>query len=259
MKLTWFGTACFALESGEDRILFDPFLELMGGTNGVDPQILMEYDTIFVTHGHFDHLYNAVDLIEGGDGGNTLFCTKHCCELIEGFLDDQSNVVQIDMNRSYKIGSIDIDVLKGAHIEFQKSHIFDTLTPLRVLRYAGNLPFLFWANRTFTEGGECVPFLVRAEGKQVLILGSLAIDPQTDYPQGVDVLVLPYQGNNDLPLRAGEVLERLRPRSVVLSHFDNAFPPMSRDVDLRPLSKLMQERFADIKVVKPVFMKPVSI
>ena len=48
MKITWFGTACFGLESGEDRILFDPFLELAGGAYGADPQELAQYDTIFV-------------------------------------------------------------------------------------------------------------------------------------------------------------------------------------------------------------------
>ena len=31
MKLTWLGTAVFVLESGKEKILFDPFMELQGG------------------------------------------------------------------------------------------------------------------------------------------------------------------------------------------------------------------------------------
>ncbi len=251
MKITWMGTACFGLESGEDRILFDPFIELEGGSYGADPQEMISYDTIFVTHCHFDHLFTAEELLEQTDGDVSVFCTRQCCETLEGFLEDQSNVVQIDIGRSYQIGSIEIDVLKGRHIEFQKRHILDTMTLQRVLRYHGNLRFLFWANRVFKENGESVAFLVKAEGKKILILGSLAVDPEEAYPEGVDVLVLPYQGNNDLPARAREVLSRLRPRSVLLSHFDNAFPPMSRDVDLAPLKKMMKAEFPQIKVVKP--------
>ena len=67
----------------------------------------------------------------------------------------------------------------------------------------------------------------------------------------MDILILPYQGNNDLPARAKEVLARIRPKSVLLSHFDNAFPPMSRDVNLRPLKRMMDETYPGIRVVKP--------
>ena len=251
MRLTWYGTACFGLECGADRILFDPFLELKGGSYGADPNVLIGYDTIFVTHCHFDHLYTAQALLEAGEGDVSVFCTNQCCETLGEFSGDLSNVVQINTGRSYRIGSIDIDVLRGRHIAFQWSHLFDTLSPLRTLRYAGNLPFLFQANRLFQEAGESVVFHIRAEGRRILLLGSLSLDPEESYPEGVDVLILPYQGNNDLPARAREVLGRLKPRCVVLSHFDNAFPPMSRDVDLRPLKRMMAQEFPNIRVVKP--------
>lgn len=150
-------------------------------------------------------------------------------------------------------------MLQGRHIDFRYRYLFDTLSPWRVLRYARNLPFLYWANRLFKEAGEIVAFDVRAQNREILILGSLALDPEETYPEHVDVLVLPYQGNNDLPARAREVLARLQPRSVILSHFDNAFPPMSRTVDLRPLKKMMEEEFPQIKVVKPTAFKPVEL
>ncbi len=259
MKITWMGTACFGIESGQDKILIDPFLELAGGSYGADIEELMSYDTVFVTHCHFDHLFTAEEMVEQSQGDISVFCTKQCCETIGQFLEDESNVVQIEAGRSYYIGSINIDVLKGRHIEFQKSHILDTLSLGRVLRYCRNLPFLYWANRTFKEAGESVAFHLKVEGKQLLVLGSLAVDPEETYPEGVDVLILPYQGNNDLPARAREVLLRLKPKSVLLSHFDNAFPPMSRDVDLKPLKKMMQEEFPDIHVVKPVPGKAMKI
>ena len=276
MKLTWMGTASFVLESGDQKILFDPFLQLAGGETVASAQEFAGYDTIFVTHCHFDHLYEAEELLESGEHNNTIFCTKQCCDTLERFLEDTSNVVCIRPGETYDLfneqgtaghshpapgdpGHVRIGVLRGRHIEFRYRNIFDTLSPWRVLRHAGNLPFLYWANRIFKEAGEIVAFDIRAERREILLLGSLALDPEETYPENVDVLVLPYQGNNDLPARAREVLSRIRPKSVILSHFDNAFPPMSRTVDLRPLKRLLENEFPQIKVVKPSAFKAIEL
>ena len=260
-NITWYGTACFGLQCGTDRILFDPFLELKGGSYSADPGEWMQYDTIFVTHCHFDHLYTVTQLLEAADGDISVFCTKQCCDTLAEFSEDQSNVVQIEAGRSYHFGSIDIDVLKGRHIEFQWRHILDTMSPVRTLRYVKNLPFLYQANRFFKEEGESVVFSITAgeDRKRILLLGSLALHPDEQYPEGADVLVLPYQGNNDLPSRAREVLMRLKPKSVLLSHFDNAFPPMSRDVNLGPFKRMMEKEFPQIRVVKPAPGKPIAL
>lgn len=259
MDLTWYGNACFGLQCGDDRILFDPFLELRGGSYAADPQELLEYDTVFVTHGHFDHLYTVAQLLDTGEADISVFCTKQCCRTLEDYSGNRDNVIQIEPGRSYKIGSIEIDVLKGRHIEFQARHLFDTLSPLRMIRYAKNLPFLFQANRYFQEGGESVVFDLHAGGSRILLLGSLALHPEEKYPEGADIVILPYQGNNNLPARAREVLERLKPKTVLLSHFDNAFPPMSRDVDLRPLRSMMKEEYPEIRIVKPTAGKRMCI
>ena len=115
-------------------------------------------------------------------------CTKQCCGTLAKFSQDQSNVVQIDAGRSYQIGSIQVNVLAGRHIEFQWRHILDTMSPLRTIRYAGNLPFLYRANRFFREAGECVVFDITVEEKRILILGSLALDPDVQYPEGSECL-----------------------------------------------------------------------
>ncbi len=217
MKLTWLGTAVFVLESGKEKILFDPFMELQGGHVALTDDELLQYDTVFITHCHFDHFAFTADKIDDSDF--TVFCTRQCVKTLERFEADQDRVVEIQPDRTYPIGEIRITPLRARHIAFRWRNILDTLSPL----------------------------------------GSLALDPAETYPKHADVLILPYQGNNDLPARAREVLSVLQPKSVVLSHFDNAFPPMSRDVDLRPLKKLMQEEFPDIKVVKPEAFKKMTI
>lgn len=57
-RLTWYGHAAFALEAGGQRLLIDPFL----GDNpmaSVKPD-RVEADYILVSHGHADHLGDAV-------------------------------------------------------------------------------------------------------------------------------------------------------------------------------------------------------
>ena len=59
MKFTYFGHACFGIEVNGYNLLFDPFIsdnELASEIN-VDE---IEADFIFLSHGHFDHVADAV-------------------------------------------------------------------------------------------------------------------------------------------------------------------------------------------------------
>lgn len=102
-------------------------------------------------------------------------------------------------------------------------------------------------------------FDIRAEGKEILLLGSLALSEEEDYPKRADLLILPYQGNSDLEKEALKIIKRLEPKRILLSHFDNAFPPLSRSVDTRELKQMMDEDYPDIPVAKPKAGKAVHI
>lgn len=257
MYITWLGTATFVLESGGERILFDPFRQLQGGEVGLAEEDLLAYDTVFITHCHFDHFSFVAEKAEEWDC--TVFCTGQCIRTMDRLGCQTDRLVRIEPGQTYRIGQIRIRPLKARHIDFQWRHLMDTMSPLRTLRYASNLPYLFWANRTFKEGGEILAYQIEAEGRTILLLGSLAIDATEAYPHGADLLILPYQGNSNLPAQARQVIGTLRPKAILLSHFDNAFPPMSRNVDLRSLKKLVKEEFPSIKVVKPLAGKLVRI
>ena len=256
MKITWLGTAAFAIESGKEKILFDPYLQMRGGENFVSFDDLLEYETIFVTHCHFDHLMYVPELLEEGEA--TVFCTEQCCRTMEKFTDQTDRMVCVRPGNEILLGGVQVDVLKGKHIEFQYSHFSDSLSLSRLVRYARNLPSLVWANRSFKEAGEIVAYRIRAEEREILLLGSLALDRDEVYPEGVDILILPWQGNNDLVACAREVLGRIRPKSILLSHFDNAFPPLSRHMDLKPLRTLLDEEFPEIRAVLPTAFRPLE-
>ena len=74
------------------------------------------------------------------------------------------------------------------------------------------------------------------------MLGSLNLAADVDYPTGMDLLVLPYQGTSDLLTPAIQIIDRLKPRAVLLDHFDDAFPPISNTVDTSDIQEYYAEK-----------------
>lgn len=61
MKLTYFGHSCFLVEAAGTRLLFDPFITPNPLAKSIDPASI-KADFILISHGHVDHLADAVDL-----------------------------------------------------------------------------------------------------------------------------------------------------------------------------------------------------
>jgi L-ascorbate metabolism protein UlaG (beta-lactamase superfamily) len=59
MKLTYYGHSCFAVETGGRALLFDPFISGNPLAAGINPRSV-KADFILVSHGHQDHLADAV-------------------------------------------------------------------------------------------------------------------------------------------------------------------------------------------------------
>lgn len=91
---------------------------------------------------------------------------------------------------------------------------------------------------------------IKAKGKEILLLGSLKLDEATQYPENVDLLILPSQGSCELEKEAAKLIDRIKPKKIFLPHFDNSIPPLSRSVDTRPLKRMMDEKYPQIQVVK---------
>ncbi len=59
MKFTFYGHACFAIESGGKKFLFDPFISPNELAKDIDVNSI-EADYILVSHGHGDHVADLV-------------------------------------------------------------------------------------------------------------------------------------------------------------------------------------------------------
>ncbi len=61
MKLTYYGHSTFLVDTGEHKILFDPFLSGNEQAKGIDPTSI-QCDFIMLSHGHDDHVYDAATI-----------------------------------------------------------------------------------------------------------------------------------------------------------------------------------------------------
>ncbi|MCC5920096.1 MAG: metal-dependent hydrolase [Cyclobacteriaceae bacterium] len=61
MEITFYGHSCFEINTGEHRILFDPFISHNEKASAIDVNKLKP-DFVFLSHGHEDHVADAVKI-----------------------------------------------------------------------------------------------------------------------------------------------------------------------------------------------------
>ena len=63
MKVTYYGHSCFAVQTSNRNLLFDPFITGNELARNVDPKKI-EADFILISHGHADHMADAADIAQ---------------------------------------------------------------------------------------------------------------------------------------------------------------------------------------------------
>ena len=76
MRIIWNGHACFTLESGDYRIVFDPY------TLEVYPPLSVEADEALCSHGHRDHSHTAAVTFRAG--GKSPFTVRKLATFHDG-------------------------------------------------------------------------------------------------------------------------------------------------------------------------------
>jgi len=246
MRLTWMGTASLLLESGDTVLAFDPFpgLPLKGPLAFPAPvrdaELYRRATHVLITHGHFDHMM-AIPALYGASS-----CPIYSTETPARTLADRGipadRLREIGPGRSLDLGAFRVRAYQGRHCRTDPPLVLETAFSRRTLAHPVRCLRLLSMLRPYPENGEILFYQVTDGASRVQIMGSLGLDRGTDYPTGADLLVLPFQGRSDLADYALPLVERLAPRAVLLDHWDDAFPPMTREIDTAPFAKLVRER-----------------
>ena len=257
MKITWFGTATIEMESQENRIMFDPFIQMPGGEHPIDKAIFAKPQNVFITHGHVDHLSSIPELIATTD--IVVYCGQVAATTLIKQGVSMKQIRSIHYGDIIPTGNINVRALKGRHVKFGPWLVFKTIINPRMILYSQNLVQLAKMHKKYKEGDNTFVYEIKAEGLRILLLGSLALDERTEYPKDVDLLILPYQGSSSLQKKAMKIIRRIRPKTIILSHFDDAFPPISRSINTRRFQLNMKKRLPFVRVIRPEAGIPVEI
>ncbi|MDO4540960.1 MAG: MBL fold metallo-hydrolase [Syntrophomonadaceae bacterium] len=251
MEITWYGTNSVKIGDGETSLLFDPFLKFNPEAYQPPLDEFAATPYIFLTHGHVDHAYSIPEIM-AYSRESVVYCTATPKRTLLKHGVDEACLREIAVGDTICIGAFEVRVLPGKHIKFDRTIVRKTLLNRRVWQYRCNFGRLFKAVFfTHPEKEETVVFHLRAHGKELLMFGSLSLKEDIAYPQGVDLLFLPFQGRTDITDCAVRVINALHPQRVFLTHFDDSFPPVSAQICTAELEGIMAARFDSTRLIKP--------
>lgn len=199
MKLTWLGHSAFLIE-GKDRVLVDPFLT--GNPKASTTADKVQCDIICITHGHGDHLGDAVQIARRTGAV--------CAAIVEmsNYLErTEVKAVGFNLGGTVRIKDTEITMVPAFH----SSSIgapgleFSAAMPVGVVIRSGKT--------VYHAGDTCV-------------FGDMKLIGDMYEP---DVALLPIGGYFTMdPKQAALAVKLLRPKTVVPMHY-GTWPPIEQD------------------------------
>ena len=195
MELQFLGHACFLLDDGRYKVLTDPFLS---GTGQAELAGAIQPDFIFVTHGHSDHVGDAVSIARRT--GATVCCTV---DLGEG-------------------------VFGPAGVKFQAGNLGGTMSaPF------GSAKFFQAIHGSGVAGCLSCGFVFEMGGRKIYHAGDTALmtDMALLEEEHIDAALLPIGDFFTMgPADALRAVKLIKPKLTIPMHF-GTFPPIAQDPD----------------------------
>lgn len=267
IKITWFGCAAFIIDLDGIKLMFDPFFyrkvnertDPVLKTNREDVQ---DINAIFITHAHFDHITDAGWFAEKQNtpvygskiakeniikwaGGKIYKESAH--DLTEKGINNL-HIVEAEDNINIS-EEISVEVIKSSHIKFDNDTIAARMKNRDFKKEMGVLaPLLKELPR-----GKVFAYCVHYRNEKIVIYGSLyeKFKEILRKFENCDIFIPALAGNSaeNIAKKAGIMVEILKPRIVIPTHWDDFWPPISRFEDLKPFNEFMAKNHPKIKIL----------
>lgn len=215
MKFTFYGHACFQIQTEENKLLFDPFLT--GNENAAITPDKVECDYLLISHAHADHFGDAVPIAER-TGAKVIAIP----EIIRSLPNAITNVNPMNIGGTYEGPFGQVKMVQAVH----SSGI------------AGGVPIgfiiLFNEGKTLYFGGDTGLF------GDMKLYGDL---------YNIDYAVLPIGGNYTLdPEQALIAAKFLRAKTIIPIHY-NTWDVIQQDPE--KLKKAGEKEGIEVRIIQP--------
>lgn len=274
ISITWLGCASYVLDLDGTKLLFDPFFFRNDKSNPVvktKREGIKDVNTVFITHAHIDHVTDAAWYAENqntqvytsatGKDNMKRWCNGEVIDfksyplkfMAEPYTLTEkgiSNIHVIDWGEKIKISDdIYVESMKTQHIRFDFNTIMARVKSKKFWKAAKALAPL---GRGLPKG-KVLGYCTFYKGKKIVSSGSLC----EKFPEvlkkyeNCDVFIVPLAGNSakHLAKKATEMVDVLKPKILVPTHWDDFFPPISRIENVKPFNALMKEKHPNVKVL----------
>jgi L-ascorbate metabolism protein UlaG (beta-lactamase superfamily) len=214
LSFQWLGTASLVFKAGDQVLAVDPFftrpslpalLRPLVPNRTVVTKYLPECDFVLLTHAHYDHLLDVPEVMQYSAA--TAYGSTNSCHLLAACGAPVSQISEITIGDRPTLGAFNVEVIQGQHSRIPLGRFFNgTLrSGLKPPLFAWDYRMDFCLGFRITAGGSCV--LICAAGAQPAeVWFAVAQEPPAYYQQ---------------------MLQVIRPQSIVLIHWDNFTRPLS--------------------------------
>lgn len=200
IEVTWLGHACWSISTGKHTILVDPFLDASPTATAKADEV--KADFILITHGHFDHISDAVSIAKRT--GATVVSNFEISE----WLSKQGVQDAVGMNHG-----------GATKLPFGR-------VKMTIAYHSSVLP-------DGTYGGNPAGYLLTLAEAKIYIAGDTALfsDMKLYGGSDLDLAILPIGDLYTMgPEDSIEAIKLITPKRVLPSHY-NTWPPIEQDAN----------------------------
>lgn len=251
MKIKWYGTASLLIEGGGARVLVDPYLRKYNRKLAPIPvEEAAAADAVFITHPHLDHFCDIGVFLEAG--AKNIYVSEN------GIAHARENGIPVDnmlplvADMEIKVDGLTVRTYQSRHCKFDLATVLSVaLSPRTYLHCRRALELLKTTQKYKIADDDIFALEISAEDKRVFLLGSAGMDENTKYPVSTDLLVFPYQGRARMHRYMISFLKQFQPKTVMIDHFDDAFPPLTHAVNTKKFVPTVKKTLPNTKAFIP--------